>query len=147
MTIVLARTSQAQHDFRTPVASGVLAVFVNLILCTIFVRYFDVWCLALAASIASTANGAVLFVILWKRLHFSIRPVLAFGLKVIIAASGMALACLLVLQFLPYLPHQEGKFLLYSIRVVSGMTVSLLVYAGLGWLLFSNELKAVLRRK
>jgi peptidoglycan biosynthesis protein MviN/MurJ (putative lipid II flippase) len=166
LVTVLARTSQAQHDFHTPVKAGAIGVTANILLCTLFVRHLPIWSLALAASIASSLNGLTLFITLWRRLHFSLPELLTFGGKVILATAGMGIACWLTIELLPdpqgvSLVHLLRPIIpvsdelnaklsvaaLYLLRVVLGMGVSLTVYALLGWGLFRHELLAVMKKK
>lgn len=141
---VLARTFQAQHDFRTPVICGGVAVAVNILLCAIFVQRLPVWSLALAAAIASTVNMGLLYLILRRRLRdLHGLSVLGFGLKVLLAALGMGGICAGTGYLLP---DPEGHFLLYLFRTALGVSAGVAAYSLFGWILFRQELRQIIRR-
>lgn len=142
---VFARTFQAHHDFRTPVICGGVAVAVNIGACALFVSWgWDIWSLALAAALSSLVNTTLLAVILSMR-HAEIRygSVFLFAGKVILASLGMGVACWGVLLVLP---GADGAFEWYLLRVIVGMSLSLLAYSALGWLLFRREILRIIRR-
>jgi len=142
----LVRTSQAHHDFRTPVYAGAAGVIVNIALCKIFVdEGMPLWSLALASSIASGANSLYLLISLRRRMeHFRILPLTAYALRVMIAAGLMGLVCAL---FAAYFPIEGGTFARYSIRVVLGVGLGLAAYSASGWFLFRDELMRLLKMK
>ena len=142
---VMVRSFQAHHDFKTPVRNGVVSMFINISLCTLFVNYFHfgLWSLAVASTLASTYQGVVLMGILKRRIkELRLTPLLTFLIPILLASVGMGLACY---DFLAVFPLPPGTFIHYLIRVVFGMLVGLLAYGAFGWLLFRAELKAVLR--
>ncbi|GEM_PF-2776563 len=140
---VLVQTFQAHHDFHTPVKLGMFTVVVNITLCAVFVRYFDIWSLGLASAIASTIQGALLLLLLKRKMAaLSLRPLLSFLLRVLTATAGMALCCFL---FLTLCPFAGGTLITYSLRVGIGMSIGLAAYSAMGWFLFREELKKVMR--
>jgi len=143
---VLARTSQAHHNFVLPVIGGSFGVIANIVICTIFVvSGLGIWSLALASAIASTINAMTLLSFLRMRLmHIPLKQIMFFGIRVLLAAAFMGLACWGVRELLP--PANE-RFLFYVLRAGLGIAVSLLVYSAAGYVLFRKELMAMVRRK
>ncbi len=142
---VLVRTFQAHHDFATPVKIGALSVLLNIVLCAVFVRSLPLWSLGLASAIASTVHSLFLLILLKRKMdffHFS--PLLHFAWRVMLASAGMAGGCI---AFLMFSPIEGGTLLTYAFRVCAGMLIGLFVYGGLGWFLFPQEIKAVLKLK
>lgn len=143
---VLVRTFQARHNFRTPVVIGTISVACNIFLCAWFVhRQWPLWSLALSSSIASGIQTLLLIVMLRIKIpQMPLLFILDFSLRVLLASAGMALACWGVLKMIPL--YQES-FLGLTARVAMGVSLGIGAYVGLGWLLFRNELLALIRKK
>jgi putative peptidoglycan lipid II flippase len=142
---VLVRVIQAHHDFTTPVKIGAVSLVVNIVLCSLFSRFLPLWSLALASALASAVQGALLLVVVVRRMpDFSLSRVLAFSVRVLVAVGGMGLACL---AFVQYCPVTGGTTMSHLFRVVVGMGGGMVVYAGLGWILFRQEMESVLKLK
>ena len=72
---ILTRAFYAQHDTRTPVLIGTVAMALNVLFSIVFAKLFSSigWMphggLALANSLATALEAAVLFIVMRKRLH------------------------------------------------------------------------------
>ncbi len=146
MVKVLARVFQAQHDFYTPVKTGLIGVALNILLCVLFIwREWPLWTLALASSIASSANAGLMLIILrWRMRDLRLFSTFRFSVRVLLASVGMALTCAL---FLAFCPIEGGTLLYYSIRVALGIAVSAAAYGAFGYWLFYEELMRLIKRK
>lgn len=143
---ILAQSFQAQHDFKTPVITGAVGVAVNIALCAYCSSQPDVyplWTLAFASSTASFVNVLLLFIMLKMKVSaLKITPLMLYLFKVAAASVIMYLCCRWVTLLLPV---SGDSFLLYLLRVVTGMTAGIVSYGIIGRLLFWVELKAILR--
>lgn len=153
---ILVRTSYAMHDTRTPVVIGAIAVATNIALAYAFVQYgAGLEGLALAFSISSTLEAALLLVMLRRKLG-------AFGasfwraLLIMLAAALVAGAVLFALRnwslgLLPYLAvagvyHWPADFLPLAAWMLLAGTLATLIYGGITVALGLDEPRAVLRR-
>lgn len=86
---ILARAFYAREDTKTPVFISIASIGLNIILAFILVRFYDLLGLAIAFSIASTANC----VLLWLALNRQIKGMFDWGIVKIIlkyaAAAGI----------------------------------------------------------
>lgn len=85
---ILVPAFYAMQDTRTPVATGMMSVGVNIAASVILMRYLGTAGLALATAVASAGN----FLLLFTRLRCRIGP-LGLG-RLILPAAKVALACL-----------------------------------------------------
>jgi putative peptidoglycan lipid II flippase len=65
---VMTRVYYGMHDTLTPVIAGVATIGLNLVLCAVLVDRMDVAGLALSLSLTTVAEGAILLVVLERRL-------------------------------------------------------------------------------
>ncbi|NDJ84760.1 MAG: murein biosynthesis integral membrane protein MurJ [Chloroflexi bacterium] len=98
---ILARTFYALHDTWTPVRIGVGAMLLNILLSVVFVLLFDVLGadsfrrgpfagLALANSLATALESAILWVILRRRIPaMDTRPIIRTLVRTALAGAGM----------------------------------------------------------
>ncbi|MBI1390333.1 MAG: murein biosynthesis integral membrane protein MurJ [bacterium] len=142
---VMVRTHQAHHDFRTPVICGGIGVAANIALCAIFSTFMPLWSMALASALASMLNVIMLFVLILKRMpDLKVSPLVFFGCKVVLASAGMAAVCWLTES---HLPIADGRFRMYVLRTILGVSIGMVSFAGLGWILCRKELLELVRRK
>jgi putative peptidoglycan lipid II flippase len=98
---ILARTFYALHDTWTPVRIGVGAMLLNILLSVVFVLLFDVLGadsfrrgpfagLALANSLATALESAILWLILRRRIPaMDTRPIIRTLVRTALAGAGM----------------------------------------------------------
>ncbi|NWF62968.1 MAG: murein biosynthesis integral membrane protein MurJ [Chloroflexi bacterium] len=105
---VLTRAFYAQHDTKTPVMIGTLAMLLNIVFSVIFANLFESasWMphggLALANSLATALEAIALFMMMRKRLNgMEGGFILRGAIPAFVAAAGMALTLLGLLNALP----------------------------------------------
>lgn len=145
---ILSRGFYALSDTRTPVTFAVVSLVVNLVLSAIFVGPFEVRGLALAVSLATLLEGALLFWTLRSRLE-------GLDLRAIGQSFGRtALATLVmaeVVAFYLVLLDQAGRFdvsrvLDAFLALAGGGLLGGLVFFGVSQALRSEEAESLLRR-
>jgi putative peptidoglycan lipid II flippase len=131
---VLTRAFYAQHDTKTPVLIGVVAMGLNVVFsfafATIFARlgWMPHGGLALANSLATALEMTALFVTMRKRLHGIEGDRILYGLLLTLGGTlVMSAAVLLVLRFFSGL----SAWLLALIGIIAGGLVYVLVMAAL----------------
>ncbi len=94
---VLTRAFYAQHDTKTPVIIGTVAMGLNVVFSLAFIDLFEIagWMphggLALANSLATALEAATLFIVMRKRLNgIEGRHILRGAISSLIAALGMS---------------------------------------------------------
>ncbi|MBL8100402.1 MAG: murein biosynthesis integral membrane protein MurJ [Anaerolineales bacterium] len=124
---VLTRAFYAQHDTKTPVIIGVIAMGLNVIFSITFSKLFTSigWLplggLAFANSLATAIEATVLFIVMRKRLNgIEGNHILRGATPAFIAASGMAFALFGLLTF--------GENLSIWILVPAGVLIGGAVY-------------------
>ena len=146
---ILTRAFYAQHDTKTPVIIGTIAMGLNVVFSFAFSRTFESigWMphggLALANSLATTLEAMVLFIFMRKRLNgIEGRYILRGAISSTLAALAMGLSLFAYLYF--------GKDLRPWILVPVGVALGGGVYAAVLWLLRVPELtyitNGILRR-
>jgi putative peptidoglycan lipid II flippase len=103
---ILTRAFYAQHDTKTPVIIGTIAMLLNVVFSVAFSRYFDSigWMphggLALANSLATALEAAVLFITMRKRLNgIEGGHILRGAIPSLIAAGVMSLALIALMNY------------------------------------------------
>ena len=148
MAKVLVQSFQAQHDFRTPVQVGAVSVGMNLALCAGLssrTDLFPLWTMAISSALASPLNALLLLILLKRRVQSLRLAFLAgYGLKVLLAAGVMGLACGL---FVWGFPLQSESLSVAALRVLLGIGVGMLVDGACGRVLFWDDLRTILRLK
>ncbi len=136
---ILTRAFYAQHDTKTPVLIGTIAMLLNVVFSVAFSRYFESigWMphggLALANSLATALEATALFVTMRKRLGgIEGRHILRGAIPSLTAAGGMALALIVLLTYVKSL----NTWILAPISVVAGGAV----YFAILWILRLPEL-------
>jgi putative peptidoglycan lipid II flippase len=137
---VLTRAFYAQHDTKTPVQIGVIAMGLNVILSFSFSAWFasiglmPLGGLGLANSLATALEAIVLFIIMRRRLNGIDGHVLARGFgKSALAGLGMGIS-------LFYWMKATGEMNQWII-LLGGMAAGVLLYTFFGWTLKSPEIK------
>ena len=137
---VLTRAFYAQHDTKTPVMIGVIAMGLNVVFSFIFSAWFTRigWMphggLALANSLATALEATTLFVIMRKRLHGIDGQVLASGSgKSVLSGLGMGICLSLWIKIM-------GEMNIW-ITTLGGVVVGVVLYTVFSWALKAPELK------
>ena len=137
---VLTRAFYAQHDTKTPVMIGVIAMGLNVVFSLIFSAWFTRigWMphggLALANSLATALEATTLFVIMRKRLHGIDGQVLASGSgKSVLSGLGMGICLSLWIKIM-------GEMNIW-ITTLGGVVVGVVLYTVFSWALKAPELK------
>lgn len=136
---VLTRAFYAQHDTKTPVIIGVIAMGLNIAFSILFSKWFESigWLplggLALANSLATAMEATALFLVMRKRLSgIEGHHILRGALPALISASGMAIALFVLLT----VSESLNVWILVPIGVLTGG----LVYFALLFILRVPEL-------
>ena len=140
---ILTRAFYAQHDTKTPVIIGTIAMLLNVVFSVAFSRYFASigWMphggLALANSLATALEAAALFITMRKRLNgIEGGHILRGAVPSLIAAVSMALAIFGLLKF--------GANLSVWMLVPMGVALGGVVYFSVLWVLRVQELGYIL---
>jgi len=140
---ILTRAFYAQHDTKTPVIIGTVAMLLNVLFSVLFARMFESagWMphggLALANSLATALEATVLFVMMRKRLNgIEGGHILRGAIPSLVAAVGMALALFGLLNY--------GKTLSVWVLVPAGVTLGGAAYFAILWMLRVPELGYIL---
>jgi putative peptidoglycan lipid II flippase len=124
---ILARAFYALHDTRTPVLFGVLSMGLNVSLSLLLIDALAQGGLALANSIATIIETAILFIIVRKRLGgIQGRRILATCIKSGLAAVAMGVVLLLWLQWSPTSIILSGVGGILAGAIVYGLTALVL---------------------
>jgi putative peptidoglycan lipid II flippase len=139
---VLTRAFYAQHDTKTPVIIGVIAMGLNIVFSILFSKYFESlgWLplggLAFANSLATAIEATLLFIVMRKRLNgIEGNHILRGAIPSLIAATMMALA---LFYFLNY-----GKNLTVWLIVPIGVLIGGIVYFAMLFILRVPELSYI----
>lgn len=142
---IVSRAFYSLHDTKTPVAVGIVAMSLNVILSLIFVRLFEILGLlqlgglALANSFATGIEMIILYVIMHRRLG----GLLGRSISVILAQSGAAtLIMFFVLQGWILLSSQMPVWLM----VVAGIIIGGIVYGIILYLVRNREIRNLTTR-
>lgn len=140
---VLTRAFYARQDTKTPVIIGTIAMLLNVVLSIAFSRWFASigWMphggLALANSVATALEAAVLFITMRKRLKgIEGRHILRGAVSALIAAAGMTLALVGLLNY--------GKALSVWMLVPAAVTLGGAAYFGILFILRAPELSYIM---
>lgn len=132
----------ATEDTATPVQIAALALLVNVILCFLLVGTLGHGGLALATSLASYLNLAVLYAVFRRRLGAVDEPRLFLSVgRALVAAFGMGLICWLMARELNL--STEPGFAALAVGVGATIGVGVVAYLFLAWLLRADELSEV----
>ncbi|MAG36989.1 MAG: murein biosynthesis integral membrane protein MurJ [Dehalococcoidia bacterium] len=148
---ILTRSFFALHDTRTPVVVGVIAMVSYVALALLLVGRLEHVALALALSLVTTVEAAVLFVLLQRRLPgLASNDLLKSVLRTALAAGSLVIVLMIVAGVGGILPPSETAPLATLVRRV-GHTLALaglgaLVYGLVAWLLGAPELALVRAR-
>ncbi len=140
---ILTRAFYAQHDTKTPVIIGTVAMLLNVVFSVTFAKLFESagWMphggLALANSLATALEATVLFVMMRKRLNgIEGGHILRGAIPSLVAAMGMALSLFGFLLF--------GADFSVWILVPVGVVIGGSVYFAVLWILRVPELGYIL---
>jgi putative peptidoglycan lipid II flippase len=137
---ILTRAFYAQHDTKTPVLIGTVAMALNVVFSLAFIKVFEFlgWMphggLALANSLATALEAIVLFIVMRKRLNGIEGSHILRG--IIPSAAGAAAMSLAILGWL-YLGQNFSAWILAPVGVVIGGGI----YFSTLWILRVPELQ------
>jgi putative peptidoglycan lipid II flippase len=137
---ILTRAFYAQHDTKTPVLIGTVAMALNVVFSLAFIKVFEFigWMphggLALANSLATVLEAIVLFIVMRKRLNGIEGSHILRG--IIPSAAGAAAMSLAILGWL-YLGQNFSAWILAPVGVVIGGGI----YFSTLWILRVPELQ------
>jgi putative peptidoglycan lipid II flippase len=145
LTEILTRVFYATRDTVTPVATGVLTVVLNLVLCALFLESLGYTGLALALSVTTGAEAVILLLFLRNRIGHVVRPDFGAWLaKVVIACAGLMAVILLTAPWLDDAlgdgRPRLGSYLLFAYA----MGVYLFAFVAFAWILRIPELHGVI---
>lgn len=129
---ILASTFYSFQNTKAPVIVAAACVVLNLGLVLMLMKPMGVGGLALATSLSSTANAAILFILLRRKLGFlGARRILKTLFKTLLASAAMAACCRLTMPWVSSWP----KVLSLALLIGEGT----LIYLGLARLLRMEE--------
>jgi len=139
VTRIASPTFYALGRSRTPVAIGIVTIIVNVALNLVLVRLYSFRGLALGTSVAALFNGAVLLILLRRRLGgLDGRRLAGSFVRIVTAAIIMGIAAHWTMQMLE--AWIAGNALAAQIiRLGGAIGVALVVLAGTAWLLRIRE--------
>jgi putative peptidoglycan lipid II flippase len=129
---ILAPAFYAQSDSKSPTLAGIISFAVNILFAAVLVRPMRGAGIALALSLASAANTALLLVFLRKNPNINVKQ--ALGAALLYALKLIALSGLAVLPLLALNPPLSRLFSGRGRLVSQGLplTISALIYAATG---------------
>lgn len=148
---VIIRAYYSIQDTLTPVKVGAGMVGLNLILNLTLIWFLREGGLALATAISAIVQIIILFIILQRKLNITgTKHIFISTLKTMVSTFFMFIACWIILKTLDQ-PTGNGEFLMKLIRLFIPLTVALITFFTVSFLLRSEELKylysAILRKK
>jgi putative peptidoglycan lipid II flippase len=143
---ILSRGFYALGDTRTPVLFAVLSMLLNLALCAALVGVLELRGLALALSIAATAEFAGLYVVLGRRIpELASTAVRRSVLQSLGALAALTVVCLAVLVAVDSgLGLSASRPAGAALALAAGAVAGGAAYAGVAVLLGSEELRPLL---
>jgi putative peptidoglycan lipid II flippase len=132
---ILAPAFYAQSDSKSPTLAGIISFGANILFAAILVRPMQGAGIALALSLASAVNTALLLLFLRKNPNINVKQVL--GAALLYAGKLIALSCLAALPLLALSPPLARLFSGRGRLVSQGLplTISALIYAATGIIL------------
>lgn len=125
---ILNRAFYADNDTKTPLIIGITTIILNLILCTIFMRYTNLGVsgMALSYSTVSAVNAVLLLSMLNRRMKgIHIRRLVKFLVKVVPASVVMGI----VLYFINHIiPGESNSKLIQIVNLTIEIAAGVLVY-------------------
>jgi putative peptidoglycan lipid II flippase len=139
----LTRAFYAMHDTTTPAAAGVTIIVVNILLGLVLLDRLGYLALALALTVSTTIEAAILAFVLWRRLG-GIAPYHRDWLAKVVAATIVtALAAAAVAEPLTAATTPgSGPRLQQVLVFLVAVAIVAVVYAGCAWILRIPELSA-----
>lgn len=135
---IVVRAFYALHDTWTPVAAGIAAMVLNIVLSLLLIGPLNFGGLALASSLAVIVETLLLLLLLRRRMGgIEGRALLVTLARSALACIGMGLLLRLIVNWLPTLSISLGEWL----AVLLGILAAAFVYIAISWLLRSPELQ------
>jgi len=128
---VLCRVYFAEQNGRVPLVAGIISIAVNIVLCALLVKRFDVAGLGVASAAASTVNAVLLAVPLRKRgMRFLTPAFLKDMLRIAVCVFVMTAAVYLTAGFTDGLmPGKAGELAAFALPTAAGAVVYAVITA------------------
>ncbi|MEZ0535873.1 murein biosynthesis integral membrane protein MurJ [Caldicellulosiruptoraceae bacterium PP1] len=137
---ILSRTFYSIQDTLTPMKNGIFAVFINIFLNIILVRFLQHKGLALGTSIVSYISVFLLLRSLRKKIgNLNIKNNIIVLLKSIFSASIMCIVIYLIKEYLPI--NSNYNFIIKSLLLGLYIIISFLIYSFTIYILNITEVK------
>lgn len=131
----------AAHDMKTPMIMGAITLVFDTILNLILMQFLREGGLALATSIASIAEFAVLLHLYQKKISgLPLREILKSYLRIFMASLAMGAVCYFSFQIFRGI-YPENSTTAQMIRVFVPISISVLAYVGFCFLFHVTEMK------
>jgi putative peptidoglycan lipid II flippase len=138
---LLTRAFYAMHDTRTPVATGVAIIVINIAIGVLLLDRFGYLALAFALSASTTIEAAILTFVLRRRLEFIVPRLGAWLGRVLIATTVTAVISWVFSPMLSEItsPGNAPRLIQLALFAISLAVVGI-VYLGCAWILRIPEI-------
>lgn len=144
LALVLIRAFYAQKDSKTPLYTGLISVFANIILAIILIEPLGVAGLALAFSLSNVLNLVLLFLILHSRLgKLDGQKITISSIKILIATFMLAITAQAIKYPIEQIMGLE-TFFAVAVQAAAAALGGSAVYLLSCWLMRSEELNVFL---
>lgn len=141
---VLIRVFYALHDAVTPMLVTAGGVLINIVLNFILIEYLAHAGIALSTSIAHIVTNLILFWLLRGKIgHVDTKRILNSFLKIITASSPGVFVCFLISRYMEKM-LDISRIEFQIVQVGTAITVGLVCYLIILWLLKADEIKMVI---
>ncbi len=146
---VLTPGFYARKDMKTPVLVGIASLALGVLSNFILVPIIGLAALPLSTAVSAWINCAVLYAILHRRGHYSLRGDVAFRVgRQLIAAMAMGASLWFLTSALGPMMDQSKLYKIIGLGAL--MAVGVVVYFGVGWVIGAinkDDVMVLLRRK
>jgi putative peptidoglycan lipid II flippase len=144
---LLTRAFYAMHDTRTPVATGVAIIAINVAIGVAFLDQYGYLALAFALSASTTIEALVLTMVLRRRLGFIVPRLGAWLSRVLVATAVTAVVSWVFSPMLSEItaPGNAPRLLQLALFAI-GLSVVGVVYLGCAWILRIPEICQIVDR-
>jgi putative peptidoglycan lipid II flippase len=144
VNFVLIRVFYAIHDAITPMVSTIIGVLFHILLNFILIKYLAHAGIALSTSIAHIFTNFILFWVLrYKIGHIGTKQILNSFWKMLFASLPAVLLCFLISRYIES-TLDISKIEFQILQVATAITLGLISYLIILWLLKADELKMII---
>ncbi len=141
---IICRVFYAMEDTKTPLFTSIFTLFLNIALSYAFAREFGTPGLAMALSLVSTIELAILMILLRRKIgSYGLKGIMQTGLKIFAASLAMALSMYALIQTLFPLYREDLGWRVLAPKFFLISSVGLVVYGLAAWLLRIREVRVV----